>query len=47
MSVGCILMQEGYARPWRGHREDWCDEASLTEWADKQQADCATTASTY
>jgi endonuclease YncB( thermonuclease family) len=23
--VGDILMQRGLARPWRGHREPWCD----------------------
>ena len=22
--VGRILIREGYARPWRGRREDWC-----------------------
>ncbi|MEG6508594.1 thermonuclease family protein [Methyloligella sp. 2.7D] len=22
--AGCILIKEGYARPWRGRREDWC-----------------------
>lgn len=22
--VGCILIREGYARPWAGRREDWC-----------------------
>jgi endonuclease YncB( thermonuclease family) len=22
--VGCVLIKEGYARPWRGRREDWC-----------------------
>lgn len=30
LDVGCILMREGYARPWRGHREDWCNEDSLS-----------------
>jgi len=29
VEVGCILIREGYARPWRGHREDWCNEDSL------------------
>lgn len=24
--VGEMLIEEGYARPWRGHREDWCVE---------------------
>ena len=22
--VPCILIKEGYARPWTGRREDWC-----------------------
>jgi endonuclease YncB( thermonuclease family) len=22
--VACVLIKEGYARPWTGHREDWC-----------------------
>ena len=22
--VACILIKEGYARPWTGRREDWC-----------------------
>jgi endonuclease YncB( thermonuclease family) len=22
--VACVLIKEGYARPWRGRREDWC-----------------------
>lgn len=22
--AACILIQEGYARPWRGRRENWC-----------------------
>ncbi len=44
VDAGCILMREGYARPWRGHREDWCNEASLSEWAD-QPSDCGSTAS--
>jgi micrococcal nuclease len=46
VNVGCILIQEGYARPWRGHREDWCGEGSLAEWADTPKADCGTMAST-
>jgi hypothetical protein len=32
-------------RPWRGHREDWCDEASLIVWSDRQPTDCSSTAS--
>jgi hypothetical protein len=42
VDVGCILMREGYARPWRGHREDWCNEDSLSAWAD-QPLDCGST----
>ena len=22
--AACVLINEGYARPWRGRREDWC-----------------------
>jgi len=22
--AACVLIKEGYARPWRGRREDWC-----------------------
>jgi endonuclease YncB( thermonuclease family) len=22
--AACVLIREGYARPWRGRREDWC-----------------------
>jgi ABC-type phosphate transport system ATPase subunit len=22
--LACVLIKEGYARPWIGHREDWC-----------------------
>jgi endonuclease YncB( thermonuclease family) len=22
--AACVLLREGYARPWRGRREDWC-----------------------
>ena len=43
VDVGCILMREGYAPPWRGHREDWCNEDSLSAWAD-QPLDCGSTA---
>jgi len=42
--VACILIREGYARPWRGRREDWCvkvdPSASLVV-----GNDCAATAS--
>lgn len=27
--VACILIKEGYARPWRGHRENWCKGLDL------------------
>jgi len=26
IDVGDLLVEEGYARPWRGQREDWCSE---------------------
>jgi micrococcal nuclease len=29
--AACILIREGYARPWRGRREDWCTEISLDQ----------------
>ncbi len=32
--VACILIKEGYARPWTGRREDWCkslDQRNLAE----------------
>ena len=32
--VACILIKEGYARPWTGRREDWCqslDRRGLAE----------------
>ena len=45
VDVGCILIREGYARPWRGHREDWCNESSLTKPTDKQPVDCTATSS--
>ena len=44
VDAGYILIREGYARPWRGHREDWCNEDSLDEWGDRQPVDCSSTA---
>lgn len=32
--VGCILIKEGYARPWRGRREDWCTSLDREKFAD-------------
>jgi micrococcal nuclease len=43
--VGCILIREGYARPWRGRRENWCVKTDFRKVADKQQVDCTTTSS--
>jgi len=43
--AACILIREGYARPWRGRREDWCGEISLAKRAGPLPADCATTSS--
>jgi hypothetical protein len=38
-----VLIREGYARPWRGRREDWCTGPSL---AQKREAEaCAATGS--
>jgi endonuclease YncB( thermonuclease family) len=39
--IACILIREGYARPWRGRREDWCGETSLANRAGPEEADCA------
>ena len=39
--VGCILIREGYARPWRGRREDWCVKTDFKR-ADLD-VDCALT----
>ena len=43
--VACILINEGYARAWTGHREDWCHKLDLAKQADAK-ADCGTTSST-
>jgi endonuclease YncB( thermonuclease family) len=42
--AACILIREGYARPWRGRREDWCTEISLAKPGDPQ-IDCTATSS--
>ena len=42
--VGCILIREGYARPWRGRREDWCVKTDFRKVADLH-ADCLSTSS--
>ena len=41
--AACILIREGYARPWRGRRENWCIKADPPEAADT--IDCTVTAS--
>lgn len=41
--VGCILIREGYARPWRGRREDWCVKTDFKR-ADLE-IDCTATGS--
>ena len=41
--AACILIREGYARPWRGRRENWCIKAAPPE--SGETADCAVTAS--
>lgn len=43
--AACILIKEGYARPWRGRREDWCTEISLVKPAGADEVDCASTSS--
>jgi len=42
--AACILIREGYARPWRGRREDWCVKTALFKLADLE-IDCSTTSS--
>jgi len=42
--VGCILIREGYARPWRGRREDWCVKTDFFKRADLE-IDCSATGS--
>lgn len=42
--VGCILIREGYARPWRGRRENWCVKTDFFKRADLE-VDCLATAS--
>lgn len=44
VDVGCILIREGYARPWRGRREDWCIKTDFRKVADAE-ADCLSTSS--
>src|SRR5262245_65702588 len=43
--VACVLIREGYARPWRGRREDWCTEISLSQQDDAEPEACTSTAS--
>jgi endonuclease YncB( thermonuclease family) len=43
--AACILIREGYARPWRGRREDWCTEISLGQQDDAEPEACTSTAS--
>jgi endonuclease YncB( thermonuclease family) len=42
--VACVLIREGYARPWRGRREDWCTEISLSQQDDAEPEACTSTA---
>jgi endonuclease YncB( thermonuclease family) len=39
--VGCILIREGYARPWRGRRENWCVKTDFCK--AEPEIDCAAT----
>ena len=32
--VACILIKEGYARPWTGRREDWCQSLDRRDHAE-------------
>ena len=43
--AACVLIREGYARPWRGRREDWCTEISLGQQDDADPEACSSTAS--
>jgi endonuclease YncB( thermonuclease family) len=43
--AACVLIRGGYARPWRGRREDWCTELSLAQQDDAEPEACATTSS--
>jgi endonuclease YncB( thermonuclease family) len=40
--VACVLIKEGYARPWRGRREDWCKSLDRREVAEATLS-CAVT----
>jgi micrococcal nuclease len=40
--AACVLIREGYARPWRGRREDWCTEISLAKQSGSDPDVCAT-----
>jgi endonuclease YncB( thermonuclease family) len=43
--AACVLITEGYARPWRGRREDWCTDVSLAQQDDGEPEACAATSS--
>ena len=43
--AACILIREGYARPWRGRREDWCTEVSPAQPEVAEAEACASTSS--
>jgi endonuclease YncB( thermonuclease family) len=32
--VACILIKEGYARPWTGRRENWCQSLDRRDHAE-------------
>jgi micrococcal nuclease len=36
--VACVLIREGYARPWRGRPEDWCKGLDLPTSAESEPA---------
>ena len=42
--VTCVLIREGYARPWRGRRENWCVKVDPADSA-ASKLDCIITSS--
>jgi endonuclease YncB( thermonuclease family) len=42
--VACVLIREGYARPWRGRRENWCVKVDPADSA-VPELDCTITSS--
>ena len=42
--VACVLIREGYTRPWRGRRENWCVKVDPADSA-APELDCTITSS--